>query len=335
MGQGAWARSSISPRVAELLGHLQRHGLHALEHDGDPHHARYQDRGEDRAGSRAALGPAHGLADLGEHVEEDEAQEERLHERADHEFDEVLPEHDQVAQHEGPQGDAAGRHGRADRPGGDVELADRALGGRGHQSRSSLPVRLMNTVSSVGSATDRSATSNPWLSAADTTRGKRRVRPPRTCSSRAPSVGRTASHLVDLALEHRRQLVLVAGGLHRDDGVGVDALLQARWRVERQDLAVVHDGHPAAQLVGLLHVVGGEHDRLPLGVEHAQDVPQRQAALGVQTGRRLIHEEHGRSVEDRPGHHEALGHTARQGVDRRLAPLRQLELLEQLVGRPT
>ena len=38
--------------------------------------------------------------------------------------------------------------------------------GRGHQSRSSLPVRLMNTVSRLGSETDRSTRSNPPRSAA-------------------------------------------------------------------------------------------------------------------------------------------------------------------------
>ena len=37
----------------------------------------------------------------------------------------------------------------------------------GHQSRSSLPVRLMNTVSRLGSAIDRSSRSNPPRSAAE------------------------------------------------------------------------------------------------------------------------------------------------------------------------
>ncbi len=39
-------------------------------------------------------------------------------------------------------------------------------------------------------------------------------------------------------------------------------------------------------------------------------------------------------MEDRPGHHEPLGHAPREGVDRRLRPFRELELLEELVGGP-
>ena len=72
----------------------------------------------------------------------------------------------------------------------------------------------------------------------------------------------------------------------------------------------------------------------PFAVELPQDVPQREPALGVEAGGRLVEEEHGGPVEDRPGDHQPLGHPAREGVDRCLRPLGQLELLEQLVGRP-
>ena len=50
-----------------------------------------------------------GLPDLGEDVEEDEAQEKRLHDGSDDELDLVLPQHHQVAQDQRPQRDAAGR----------------------------------------------------------------------------------------------------------------------------------------------------------------------------------------------------------------------------------
>jgi hypothetical protein len=94
---------------------------------------------------------------------------------------------------------------------------------------------------------------------------------------------------------------------------------------------VVHDGDPLAELVRLLHVVRREQDGLAVLIELAEQVPQGQAALGVQAGRRFVQEEYGGTVEDGPGHHEALGHAAGQRIYRRLRPARELELRQQLV----
>src|ERR1022692_2473448 len=79
-----------------------------------------------------------------------------------------------------------------------------------------------------------------------------------------------ARHVVG---EQLREPVGVARGLHRDDGVGADALLQCGRRVEGEDPAVVHDGYPLAELVGLLHVVGGEQDGLAFAVQLTEQVP--------------------------------------------------------------
>ena len=95
---------------------------------------------------------------------------------------------------------------------------------------------------------------------------------------------------------------------------------------------MVHDRNAPAELVGFLHVVSGEHDRLPVPVELTEKVPQRQAALGVEPSRRLVQEKHRRPVEDGTGNHEALCHPTRQRVDGRLGPFRQLERREQLVA---
>ena len=54
---------------------------------------------------------------------------------------------------------------------------------------------------------------------------------------------------------------------------------------------MVDDRDPVAELVGLLHVVRGEEDRLALGVELAEDLPQRDAALRVEAGGRLVEEQ--------------------------------------------
>ena len=73
---------------------------------------------------------------------------------------------------------------------------------------------------------------------------------------------------------------------------------------------MVHDRHPTRQLLGLLHVVGGQQDRLAGRVQLAEDLPQRDAALRVEAGGRLVEEQDLRSVEDRPGHHQPLCHPA-------------------------
>ena len=62
-------------------------------------------------------------------------------------------------------------------------------------------------------------------------------------------------------------------------------------RVEREDPAVVHDREPVAELVGLLHVVRGEQDRLALVVQLAEDLPQGDAALRVEAGGGLVEEQ--------------------------------------------
>ncbi len=95
---------------------------------------------------------------------------------------------------------------------------------------------------------------------------------------------------------------------------------------------MVHDGHPLAEPVRLFHVVRGQHDRLAVAVQFAEQVPQGEPALRVEPRGRLVEEQHRRAVEDRPGDHQPLRHPAGQRVHRGLGPLGQLELFEQLVG---
>ena len=95
---------------------------------------------------------------------------------------------------------------------------------------------------------------------------------------------------------------------------------------------MVHDRDAVTELVRLFHVVGCQHDRLALLVELSEDLPQREATLRVEPGRRLVHEKHGRAMEDRPCDHEPLCHPAGQRVNARLGPLGQHELVEEVVG---
>ncbi len=133
---------------------------------------------------------------------------------------------------------------------------------------------------------------------------------------------------LDVFLEQLGERSSVARGPHRHDRVRVDALLERRRGVEGEDLAVVHDRDAVTELVRLLHVVSCQHDRLTLLVQIAEDLPQREAALRVEPSRRLVHEEDGGAMEDRPCDHEPLRHAAGQGVNARLGPLGQHELLE-------
>ena len=155
------------PRVAELLDHGKRDGLYPLEHDREP------DGTGDEHGGEAGLGGAATSdrgADLRKDVEKDEHQKERLKDRPGDENAQVLAKDNEVPQELGFERRPARRDGRPGRgqprrlAGGESRRAHGV-----HHSRRSFPVSLMNTVSSVGSATERSVTVKPPPSAAATT----------------------------------------------------------------------------------------------------------------------------------------------------------------------
>ena len=109
------------------------------------------------------------LPDRGEDVEEHEHEQERLDQDAEDELDDVLAEHEEVAADESGESRAAGGKGAPERlaadAGEDIGGLHRLAGGvagrryaDGGHSRSSFPVKLMKTVSSVVSDTDRSCT---------------------------------------------------------------------------------------------------------------------------------------------------------------------------------
>jgi hypothetical protein len=93
-----------------------------------------------------------------------------------------------------------------------------------------------------------------------------------------------------------------------------------------------HDG--VGELVGLLEVLGGEHHGRALVHQRFDDPPQFVAALRVETGRRLVEEEHRRSVHEGGGEVEASAHPAGVGAGDAVAGLGEAELLEQLAGAP-
>ena len=130
-----------------------------------------------------------------------------------------------------------------------------------------------------------------------------------------------------------RERVEVAGGADGDDGVGAGRSLELGRRPEREQAPVVDDGQAVAELVGLLHVVRGEEDGLALAVQLAEDLPQREAALRIEPGGGLVEEEDRGAVHDRPRHHEALRHAARERGHRLLRPFGQAGTA-RAAGRP-
>ena len=66
---------------------------------------------------------------------------------------------------------------------------------------------------------------------------------------------------------------------------------QLARRTLGDDLALIHHDEPVAELLGLVHVVRGEHERDAPLLEPVQAVPQHMAGLRVEPGRRLVEQQ--------------------------------------------
>ena len=108
--------------------------------------------------------------------------------------------------------------------------------------------------------------------------------------------------------------------------------ISACGRVEREQLAVVHDPDAVGELGRLVHVVGRQHERDACVAELPQPVPEKEPGGGIEAGRRLVEKEHLGRVHQRPRDHHPLRLAAREHVGLHVRPVEQPELLEQLVG---
>ena len=108
--------------------------------------------------------------------------------------------------------------------------------------------------------------------------------------------------------------------------------LQLLRRALGDDLAVVDDRQAIAQLVGLLEVLRGEEHGRAAGVDPAHLVPDRQPRGGVQTGRRLVEEQHIGRVDERAREVEPALHPAGIRFRSPVGRLGQADELEQLSG---
>jgi hypothetical protein len=103
-------------------------------------------------------------------------------------------------------------------------------------------------------------------------------------------------------------------------------------RAARDDLAALHDDQPVAELRRFLHVVGRQHERLPLGRELAQAIPNEVARLGIQARRGLVEDDDLGIVDERARDEEPPLHPARELLDRRIGLLGELHKLQELPG---
>ena len=68
--------------------------------------------------------------------------------------------------------------------------------------------------------------------------------------------------------------------------------ISSRGRAQRDDLALVDDRDAVAEPLGLVHVVGRQHDGAAAVPQVADDFPELAAGLRVEPRRRLVEEEH-------------------------------------------
>ncbi len=119
-------------------------------------------------------------------------------------------------------------------------------------------------------------------------------------SIRSDDVGDLARHALALA-RAEPQLDHFSGGVATDEIAGC-AL--------GHDTSAVHDHQAIAQLLGLVHVVGRQHQRDPLGLQPVKAVPEGVAGLRVEARGGLVEEQQLGLVDQGPGDRQAPFHPA-------------------------
>ena len=121
-----------------------------------------------------------------------------------------------------------------------------------------------------------------------------------------------ANELLDGVALVDRQLEHLPADMLRDQGAG---------RPLGDDPSLVHDHEPVTETFSLLHVVRRQDQRHALELEPLERGPDGVARLRVETGGRLIQDNEGWTVHQRPRNQETTAHPARQREDRVLAAL--------------
>jgi hypothetical protein len=93
------------------------------------------------------------------------------------------------------------------------------------------------------------------------------------------------------------------------------------------------DHHNAVgELVGLLQILGGQHDRHAAPLQIAHDLPELGSAPGIEAGGRFVEEEDLRFDRQAAGDVETTSHPTRVPPDPATGGVGQTEALQELVG---
>ena len=104
---------------------------------------------------------------------------------------------------------------------------------------------------------------------------------------------------------------------------------QASGRAGADDLAFVHDHQPVAELLGLVHVVGGDDQCHPFLLEAIEPIPEKVAGLGIESGGGLVEDQDLRPVDQTAGNRQPTLHAPRERLHLALAPIAELGEGEQ------
>ncbi len=122
-------------------------------------------------------------------------------------------------------------------------------------------------------------------------------------------------------------------GLDDDlDALAADLGLQLARRALCDGATVVDDDDVVGELIGLFEVLGGQQQRGAGGDELADDVPEAEAAAGIEPGGGLVEEQHRRRRDQRHREVEPAAHAAGVGLDAAVGGVGEVEALEQLAG---
>ena len=106
-------------------------------------------------------------------------------------------------------------------------------------------------------------------------------------------------------------------------------------RPERDDLAVVHDGHALAEPLRFVHVVRRQQNRPARALELFDQVPELAARLRIEPRRRLVEKQQLRVADERAREREPLLLPARKRADARAPLLLELHERDHVLGRRT
>ncbi len=99
---------------------------------------------------------------------------------------------------------------------------------------------------------------------------------------------------------------------------------QASGRALADDLAFVHDHQPIAELLGFVHVVGGDDQCHPFLLEAIEPIPQKVTGLGIESRGGLVEDQHLRSVDQPAGNRQTTLHPSGERLHLALAPIAEL-----------